>query len=117
MYHESLHADTHQCNSCINLLIELLSHMIITFRYTYFTCTFKDNLWSYQEAFSAVNEIAQQALKKVGAFVIPHIWNESLPYWRIHPERKQDFAHYCIFQNQSVHTLWSTNIIDAILEH
>jgi hypothetical protein len=64
-----------------------------------------------------MNEIAQQALKKVGAFVIPHIWNESLPYWRIHPERKQDFAHYCIFQNQSVHTLWSTNIIDAILEH
>lgn len=81
------------------------------------SCSIQHNLWPYHEAFSAMNEIAQQALKKIGAFVIPRIWNKSLPYWRIHPERKQDFAHYCIFQNQSVHTLWITNIIDAILEH
>jgi hypothetical protein len=104
-------------------LLIRLNDLVHTYNVTVFwrdtspagSCT--HNLWPYQEAFSAMNEIAQQALKKVGAFVIPHIWNESLPYWRIHPERKQDFAHYCIFQNQSVHTLWSTNIIDAILEH
>ena len=106
-------------------LLNRLYDLIHTYNVTVFwrdtspagSCTFKYNLWPYHEAFGAMNDIAQRALKKIGAFVIPHIWNESLPYWRIHPERKQDVAHYCIFQNQSLHTIWSRNIIDAILEH
>ena len=75
------------------------------------------NPWPYHEIFLNMNKIAQEALHKIGVFFIPHIWEDSLPYWNLHPEKNHDYAHYCIFHNQSVHTLWSTNIIDAILEH
>ena len=85
------------------------------------SCTLHDRFERYHSLLSTMNIIAQTALRQIGVVIISGIWEESLPYWKLHMEMGSqgymDLVHYCGFQNQSLMNLWINKTIHVILEN
>ena len=75
-------------------------------------CDISDT-YEYHNHVHEMNAIAQHSLKQIGVIIIPHIWEKSLPYWKLH----HDGTHYCTYQLQSVENVWIKYIIQTIMKH
>ena len=62
---------------------------------------------SYYSSFPAFNDVARAAVVKAKGFVIPHIWEYTLPHYRQHVQIN-DSIHFCIYTTYSIPAMWNT---------